>query len=51
MDFFAFSHGFQLKKLFFHSETTRIPFHQPTRNLQECRADFSKIRLFASSKR
>jgi hypothetical protein len=45
MDFFAFSHGFQLKKLNFHSETTRTPFGLPTRNLHECRANFSKIRL------
>jgi hypothetical protein len=45
MDFFAFSHGFQHKKFDFHSETTRTPFGLPTRNLYECRADFSKVRL------
>jgi hypothetical protein len=45
MDFFAFSHGFQHKKVYFHSETTRTPFGLPKRNLQECRANFSEIRL------
>jgi hypothetical protein len=45
MDFFAFSHGFQHKKFDFHSETTRTPFGLPMRNLYECRADFSKVRL------
>jgi hypothetical protein len=51
IDFFAFSHGFQRKKFDFHSETTRTPFGLPTRNLNECRADFSKIRLLCFSKR
>jgi hypothetical protein len=45
MDFFAFSHGFQRKKFDFHSGTTCTPFGLPTRNLHECRADFSKICL------
>jgi hypothetical protein len=45
IDFFAFSHGFSTQKFDFHSETTRTPFGLPTRNLYECRADFSKIHL------
>jgi hypothetical protein len=45
IDFFAFSHGFQHKKYDFHSETSRTSFGLPKRNLHECRADYSKIRL------
>ena len=33
---------FSTQKLVFHSEITRTPFGLPTRNLKECRADFSK---------
>jgi hypothetical protein len=34
IDFFAFSHGFSTQKVYFHSETTRTPFH--------CNIDFSQ---------
>jgi hypothetical protein len=47
MDFFAFFTQFSTQKLFFHSETTRTPFGLPTRNLKECRANFSKFVFYA----
>ena len=43
--FLRFFTRFSTQKIYFHSETTRTPFGLPKRNLHECRADFSKIRL------
>jgi hypothetical protein len=43
--FLRFFTRFSTQKVYFHSETTRTPFGLPKRNLQECRANFSKIHL------